>query len=454
MQVESILQSIINSTEKLTVNAILDVVLPKKDGSYSITDIENQLCLFRDEIESLQHESSNYFDTLLDTNITDKFQNMYQRLHNVQLDVMKLQCEIAFTKEQYDAVSATCNNPIVRERKEMLIIENNLRKTLQQSKFEPIKEFFDRFAIFLEATTTNCTKICSYNSSNYLQFFDWTHYHSVIFLLRACGKALIDLGKFERLYQSDLDIVDMTFKQPLDQMDFKNFIELPESCPLESHLEITLREGPHRQEFKEILTNPDIMVLLSSETPANYLVFEPLREKFKSITINCCKLLINLNMNYIEAHFTDGINIDKLNGGDDVDSSDQQPLPLYAVSPQEYIIQIGQHLLTLRKQTDQFESPSNESLKRSLEFLQQAQDFPIDIQVQATVTDIVMRCIARHCIRSLLGRSSNSILSKLTPKGRRQLATDALYLDNVLEDLGLLDNNEPNIHKFKSLLSQ
>lgn len=451
MQIKSILESIISSGERPSPNDILDLTLPRKDGAYSIEEVESRLHLFRDEIEDLQRDSNNQFEISLGKDVSDKLQNLYQRLHNVQLDIMKLQCEIAFTKEKYDAVNVACNNSIIRERREMLITETNLRKTLQQSKFEPIKEFFDRFATFLVATVTNCSRIYSYNSANYLQFFDWTHYHSVMFLLRACGKAFIDLDRFERLYQSDLDIVDMTFKQPIDQIDFKNFLELQESYNLESNLEITLRNRPRDQEFKDFLTDPNIEAVLTTNAPLNYLVFESLLIRFKSINVDCCKLLVDLNMNYIEAHLTDGINIDKLNGGDDVDSSDQQPLPLYAVSPQEYIIQIGQHLLTLRKQTDQFDSIGNESLKYALESLKQAQDDPIDAKVHTT-TDIVMRCIARHCIRSLLGRTSNSIVSKLTPKGRRQLATDALYLDNVLEDLGLLGTNEPNIEKFKGLL--
>lgn len=453
MQIKSILQSIINSDDGPSLNDILDLTLPRKDGSYSIEEIEGRLHSFRDEIEDLQRDSNNQFDSSLGKDVSDKLQNLYQRLHNIQLDIMKLQCEIAFTKEIYDAVNVACDNPIIRERKDMLTTEINLRKTLQQSKFEPVKEFFERFATFLVATVTNCSRIYSYNSANYLQFFDWSHYHSVMFLLRACGRASIDLDRFERLYQSDLDIIDMTFKQPIDQIDFKNFLELQESYNLECNLEISLRNRLRRQEFKDILTDPNIEAVLTSNAPLNYLVFEELQTRFKSINVDCCKLLVDLNMNYIEAHLTDGINIDKLNGGDDVDSSDQQPLPLYAVSPQEYIMQIGQHLLTLRKQTDQFDTIGNDSLKHALESLKQAQDVSIDSKVY-TITDIVMKCIAKHCIRSLLGRTSNSIVSKLTPKGRRQLATDALYLDNVLEDLGLLDANEPNIQKFKSLLIQ
>lgn len=453
MTMKDDIASIVEKIGNLDSEHMLNVILPKKDGSYSVDEAQERLCLFRDEIEGLQRGSNEVFDVTLDEKIFNQLKNLYQKIHDTHLDVLRLQCRIALTKEQYEEVNSIRENPLVRERQEIIYKEEHIKKSLQQLKFEPMKEFFDKFATYLSNSVADCRKVSSHYAANYLQLFDWTQYHQAIFLLRACGKALIDIDKYERIYQSNLAIDGITFKQPIEQMDFNNFIEFQDTYSLESQIEFNHCSN-QKLELKDLLHKPDLMAIVNSKHPIDYVVFKSQHSRFKSTTIECCKLIVELNMNYIEAYLTDSINIDKLNGGENASLTpiEDQSLPLYALSPQEYITQIGQHLLTLRKQTEQFDNMDNKSLKYGLISLQEAQNIPINVESHKTVTEIIMRCVARHCVRSLLARTNNSILSKLTPNGKRQLATDALYLDNVLEDLGLLDSTEPNVEKFKSLL--
>lgn len=456
MQLSKVVESCVeSSTEPLDLGDILNSILPVRNEPYTLDDIDNRLHSVRDEVEELERRHNNQFDIKLTTDILDKIDNLYRSLHNTQLDVMKLQCDIAFTKEQSNTVNSVCNNPVVRDRRELLAEEQELTQALHQLKFEPLKDFFQLFANHLESALEVSRRLCIHQATNYLQLFDWTQYRQTILLLRACGKALMDVRKFELLYQSDADITALVFKQPINQIDFNNLIKFQDTYSLDTQLEITT--GANRRQdlkdfFAELSQHPDSTERKSTK----YIVFESLYIKLRSIDWECCKLLIDLNMNYVEAYLTEGINIDKLNGIEDGPSpaSSNQSLPLYAFSPQDYITKIGQHLLTLKKQTEQFDSMNNEPLMYGLRFLKDVQDIPMDIESCRSVTETVMKCIARHCIRSLLGRTSNSILSKLTVNGKRQLATDALYLDNVLEDLKLLDLNEPNVKKFKSLLVQ
>lgn len=447
MEIKHDINHIIYNLENLNSGQLLNTLLPQRDDSYSVEEVQKRLYMFRDEVEILQRKSNDTFDEIIDGNNTTKLKTLYQKIQDSQLEVLKLQCEIALTKEQYEAVNSIKYNPVVQQRRAMQVEEEQLRRSLKQLKFEPIKEFFAKFASYLDATISECQRLNSHYAADHMQLFDWTQYHQAILLLQACGKALIDVNKFEKLYQSELDIVSMSFKQPVNRMDFNNFIEFQETYSIESQLEITNKMN-QRYELK------DFPLFIYSDQSLTYSLFETDQTRLKAITVECCKLLINLNMNYIEPHLTDGINIDKLNGVENASlspSMEDQNMPLYALSPQEYITQIGQHLLTLRKQTEQFEANS-ESLKYGLLSLEEAQSIFTNVKSYKTVTEIIMRCIARHCIRSLLGRTTASILSKLTQNGLRQLATDALYLDNVLEDLGLLDSNDPYVEKFKSLL--
>lgn len=458
MQTRQILENIINSEEPMPTKDVLDLLLPPIDKTYSIQDIDNSLKQIHGDIEDIQRDNNDNFDQILDESVQEKLKNLCQDLHKTQLDIMKLQCDIAYTREQYDTVKNVCNSKVVQDRRELLEREQALRKSLQQSKFRPAKEFYDRFIGYLDASVATCRQMVSYYASNYLQTFDWGQYHQCMFFLRACGRAFVDIDRFERLYQSDVHMAGITFKQPIDKLDMVSFIELKTSYTIESQVDVIVDDQSKRQEFGSFITNQNVREVLESTKAVDYDLFQQDVEKLRTITTECCRLLIDLNLNYIEAHFTEGINIDKLNGCDAYSTAagpptNDQALPSYAFSPQAYINQIGEHLLTLRKHTMQFDQADNRPIMIALDYLEFAQNIPLDVRSCKSVTEIILRCIARHCIRSLVGRTTNSILSKLTQNGRRQLATDASYLDNVLEDLGLLGSNEPNIEKFKSLLT-
>lgn len=412
----------------------LDEILPSRGAAYNIDEVEEIIKSHQNQVELEQHKYNDQFDEALDPETSAYLKGLHSKISQLQLAILKIQCDISYVKEQYYAVQSIKQNPIIKERYEMLTEEHKLKQNLRQLKFKPILDFFELYVSYLETCIKDGRRLCSLQSA--ITLFDWTQYHHIVLLLRACGKTLIDIEKFERLYQS-CDAVSITFKQPLETIQFNNFIEFYDSFSLESQLVVTVEPGKAQANTEDHL-------------------FDIISARMTTVTVDCCRLLLEVNMSYIDAHLTDGINIDKLNGIDSGSIKDQEDgaLPLYALSPQEYITQIGQHLLTLRKRTEVFDVTVNVPLIHGLKCLQQAQDIPIDVDSYRTATEIIMRCIARHCIRSLLGRTNNSILSKLTMRGKRQLATDTLYLDNVLEDLRLLDPSEPNISKFKSLLSQ
>ena len=131
-----------------------------------------------------------------------------------------------------------------------------------------------------------------------------------------------------------------------------------------------------------------------------------------------------------------------------------EALPSYAFSPQDYITQIGLHLLALKKQTEKFDQIDNEPLMRALSYLKFVTNCEVDVAKFQSATEIVLKCVARQIIRSLVGRTTVSILAQLNGNGLKQIATDAMYLDGVLKDLNLLDNSDPFVDRFKSLFSK
>ncbi|XP_046996397.1 conserved oligomeric Golgi complex subunit 7 isoform X1 [Schistocerca americana] len=109
-------------------------------------------------------------------------------------------------------------------------------------------------------------------------------------------------------------------------------------------------------------------------------------------------------------------------------------LPDFSFTPQEYITQIGQYLMTLPQHLEPFLLRDNPSLTLALR-VADSEYQAMSENSEAGVADALLGIIARgtcqmYC-ENILG------ICELSTSGCRQLATDIDYLGNVLEDLGL-----------------
>lgn len=450
---DKILDKIIHSDETCAKKDILDLILPIKNDKanlfYSWQEVESALEQFHSEIETVQRESNDEFVEILDSSVQVRFRDLTDSLNKTQQDVLQLHCNIAQAKEQYENFVVLCNDKVILDRREMIQTEQSLRKSLQESKFKQIREFYKQFIIHLDASAMTCRQLLSYNASNLSPIFDWTQYHQTIYLLRACGKAMIDVDKFERLYQFFTDFVCLTFKQPISKMDLNNFIEFPTTYSMETQLDIIVNNNGEQiqKSYARFMSDLKIDEIIHSAESVEHQLFKETMSRLTSITIDCCRLLVDLNSNYIEAHFTNCINIDKLNGLETAGQkqSDQPTLPSYAFAPQDSITQIGQHILNLRKQTEPFDQIDSRPIKLALEYLHVADHTGDKVNVRECrkVTEIILQCVAHRCIRSFVGRATKSVIAQLTPNGKKQLQTDAAYLRCILDDLGLIDRTKP-----------
>lgn len=421
---------------------ILSAIIPPKNDTYTFSEIQRELADISATVEEVQYDQNNKFDRILDSKMIGEIQDLSKYLHKIQLDMMKLQCDIALSREHSEMAKTVCDSHVVRERQNILIQEVQLKNSLRRLRFEPINKFFQRLADHLDGLVDDSARLCHISSSNYNHLFDWNLYHQAIKLVATCGQALLDIQFFEKTYRSDYEITGVRYRKPLDQLELDGYIALNDTKSI-SLPELVTFAGTNETRTLNTITEHSSVI-----TP-----FDEIVTRLKSIACKCCILVLDLHINYIEAHLTVGINIDKLNGAeDDTASTTQNDVPIYAFSPQDYITQIGQHILTLRKQTEQYNDRGNHLLMYSFDQLRKSQATVMDLSTSQNITELIMKFIARHCIQSLIGRTNPSILNKLSTCGKRQLANDALYLDNVLEDLKLLDANEANVQKFKSFL--
>lgn len=108
-------------------------------------------------------------------------------------------------------------------------------------------------------------------------------------------------------------------------------------------------------------------------------------------------------------------------------------LPDYSFSPQEYITQIGQYLMTLPQHLEPFLFRENPALSCALRAADE--EYNNANNVEGALADVLLSIIAQglcqtYCDQILSICELNNIAS-------RQLAHDIGYLGNILEDLGL-----------------
>ncbi|CAH0559115.1 unnamed protein product [Brassicogethes aeneus] len=107
-------------------------------------------------------------------------------------------------------------------------------------------------------------------------------------------------------------------------------------------------------------------------------------------------------------------------------------LPDYSFTPQEYITQIGQYIMTLPQHLEPFLFRENPALSCALKSVDQ--DYSNAADIEGALADVFLKLVAKGTCQNF----SDKILSicELSQPSSRQLAHDICYLNNVLKDLG------------------
>eukprot|EP00095_Tigriopus_kingsejongensis_P003579 maker-scaffold140_size315649-snap-gene-2.23 protein:Tk03579 transcript:maker-scaffold140_size315649-snap-gene-2.23-mRNA-1 annotation:"conserved oligomeric golgi complex subunit 7" len=114
--------------------------------------------------------------------------------------------------------------------------------------------------------------------------------------------------------------------------------------------------------------------------------------------------------------------------------STEQDMPDFSFSPQEYITQIGQYLMTLPQHLEPYMTNENPALARTF----QERVFPycsgIGENSEQNPADFILACIANASCDTYQGVILK--IPTLSTNSNKQLACDVAYLGDILEDLG------------------
>merc|ERR1711874_126805 len=111
--------------------------------------------------------------------------------------------------------------------------------------------------------------------------------------------------------------------------------------------------------------------------------------------------------------------------------SREADMPDFSFSPQEYITQIGEYLMTLPQHLEPYMSSDNSQLTRA--FREAVFPGSSGKTEGESPADFLLGCIARSSCSNYLSYILK--VPALTPNSARQLAVDIGYLGDVLDDL-------------------
>ncbi|RZC34964.1 conserved oligomeric Golgi complex subunit 7 [Asbolus verrucosus] len=233
---------------------------------------------------------------------------------------------------------------------------------------------------------------------------DWNNFQLCLSLLQNTGEVLLKLHQLEK----DLTATILEINQNKDQFEYKYLL---------------LNSGD-RKEYESLVrcvtegTQLSLLDHVNSE-------FNKLCSDIHHTTYQVVFAPISVQLDVVQAPrtWTQFAN-STLHNSD---------LPDYSFSPQEYITQIGQYLMTLPQHLEPFLFRDNPSLTCALKAVDQEYNTAGD--VEGALAHVFLKVVARGTCQGFCDRILS--ICELSHPASRQLAHDIGYLNNVLQDLGI-----------------
>jgi len=247
---------------------------------------------------------------------------------------------------------------------------------------------------------------------------DWSLFQLSLFTLQASGELVVQIELFQQqLFSSLIDISKKISSLSSDSISpFNRFDEL--------------MLNPYR---KKELTNL-INILIQNENPS--ILLESVFMECKNICSLTASVVMDIVLNYIDSHLDDVSKLVSTSFQENSLSCEEEDMHSFSLSPQEYITQIGQYLMTIPQHLEPFVLQENIAFKVALKHCDIIKNYSCEANTSdSTAAEYLLDCITQRTIEAYINRILK--LKKLTQFAKQQLITDISYLCDVLDDLGL-----------------
>lgn len=256
---------------------------------------------------------------------------------------------------------------------------------------------------------------------------DWTLFQHSLHVLQITGEVLLQLDNLESSLINNIKETAQKLGYNIEiganRLEQSVLVEKKSSNPFHAYDELLLSPAKKRELKKLFLKLCDA---------DDFKVLDDSFKIFRSLCAEIGKLVFDIVFDKIWVHIQDipTLQVWSTENPTGVLMSD---LPAFSFSPQEYITQIGQYIMTLPQHIEPFVLQDNPALVTALKHEQLPYTKPNDCVDH--VADYLLSCIARGTLQIYF----EAILKipQLTSYANNQLITDIGYLCDVLDDLGL-----------------
>ncbi len=247
---------------------------------------------------------------------------------------------------------------------------------------------------------------------------DWSLFQLSLFTLQASGELVVQIELFQQ--QLFASLIDVSKKvSPLSSETMSPFNRFDD-----------LILNPYKKKELTDLIN----VLIQSESPS--IILESIYTECKNICSLTASVVMDIALNYIESHLNDVSKLVSTSFQENSLSCEEEDMHSFSLSPQEYITQIGQYLLTIPQHLEPFVLQENIAFKVALKYCEIIKNYSCEANSSdSTAAEYLLDCITQRTIEAYINRILK--LKKLTFFAKQQLITDISYLCDVLDDLGL-----------------
>ncbi|KAM6897780.1 conserved oligomeric Golgi complex subunit 7 [Xenentodon cancila] len=303
-----------------------------------------------------------------------------------------------------------------------------------------LKALFTKYVSDFSTTLQSIRKKCKLEDMPSSSVFqeDWTAFQNSVRIIATCGELLRQCGAFEQ--QLSNKILGTAGKYLSESYSPRSLAGIQEASSTErrSATKNPWQEYNYLQKGNVAEYNSLMEVLYSLKekgTGNSSLLAEPrtaltrLNQQANQLAFDSVFLQIKHQLCLVSK-----MEIQEASG---LGESYSEDLPTFSLSPQEYITNIGQYLMSLPLHLEPFVTQEDPALEMALHAgklpypPEQGDDLPeLDNTADYWLGSIARATMQTYCDAILL-------IPQLTPHSTKQLATDIDYLSNVMDALGL-----------------
>lgn len=270
--------------------------------------------------------------------------------------------------------------------------------------------FFEQYIYHLKQITSAMKKKCEESHDSSLP--DWSLLQSTLFHFQSIGTLLIQLELFQEQLSNTINYISKKIST-VESNPFQRFDQLFLTMEMKSELSTLIN---------------------AIETEKSFVLLKNVNDEFEKLCVEAGSLIISAALKNVKIHLED---LEKKITTNEQDTDSNDEVLDFSLSPQEYITQIGQYILTIPQHIEPFVVIENSAFRLALKKAKLAASNLIETD---NIAEVLLEIIIQKTMQLYTEKIAD--IQQLNKFAKRQLITDMNYLCDVIGDLGLTAGEE------------